>query len=99
VDRAGTFRTLGAAAVLATLGVCAIVTLRGPNGVAALRKKQEEIRILQEQNAELKREIDERRNRNRRLRENPEEEELEIRRRLNLLKKGEKHFVIPAPAK
>jgi cell division protein FtsB len=95
VSRIGAIRRLGLAAALATLGVCAVVTLRGPHGMAALRKKQEEIRALQEKNAELKREIDERRNRNRRLRENPEEQELEIRKRLNLLRKGEKYFVVP----
>lgn len=101
VLRTGRFRRLGLAAAVGALGVCAVATLRGPHGVAALRKKQEEIRTLQEKNAELKREIEERKRRNRRLRENPEEQELEIRKRLNLLKKGEKYFVVPetpAPA-
>lgn len=91
----GRFRRLGIAAGVVGLGLCAAISLLGPHGIAALRKKQDEIRLLQERNAELRREIGERRDRNRRLRENPDEEELEIRRRLNLLKKGEKHFVIP----
>jgi len=95
VSRIGAIRRLWLIAGLATLGVCVIITLRGPHGTAALQRKQGEIRALQEKNAELKREIEERRNRNRRLRENPEEQELEIRKRLNLLKKGEKYFVVP----
>ena len=99
VSRNGTFRRLGVAAGLAMLGVYMLITLRGQHGVGALQKKHEEIRALQEQNAELKREIDERRDRNRRLRENPEEQELEIRKRLNLLRKGEKYFVVPEPRK
>ncbi len=99
VSRNGTFRRLGVAAGLAMLGVYMLITLRGQHGVGALEKKHQEIRALQEQNAELKREIDERRDRNRRLRENPEEQELEIRKRLNLLRKGEKYFVVPEPPK
>ncbi len=99
VSRNGTFRRLGVAAGVAMLGVYMLITLRGQHGVGALQKKHEEIRALQEQNAELKREIDERRDRNRRLRENPEEQELEIRKRLNLLRKGEKYFVVPEPPK
>ena len=95
VSRNGTFRKLGLVACLATLGVYMLITLRGQHGVTAVQKRQEEIRAIQEQNAELKREIQERRDRNRRLRENPEEQELEIRRRLNLLRKGEKYFVVP----
>jgi cell division protein FtsB len=99
VSRSGAFRKLGLVAGLATLGVYVIFALRGPHGLAAVQKKQQEIRAIQEQNAELKREIDERRDRNRRLRENPEEQELEIRRRLNLLRKGERYFVVPEAPK
>ncbi|MBI4873238.1 MAG: septum formation initiator family protein [Acidobacteria bacterium] len=99
VSRNGTFRTLGLLAGLALLGVYTLVTLRGPHGVAALESKREEIRILQERNADLKLEIEERTDRNRRLRESPEEQELEIRERLNLLRKGEKYFVVPETPK
>lgn len=95
MSRGGTFRRLGLFAGLALLGVYMLFILRGQHGIDALRKKHEEIRAIQEQNAELKREIEERKDRNRRLRENPEEQELEVRKRLNLLKKGEKHFVVP----
>jgi len=99
VSRSGTFRRLGLFAGLAVLGVYMLFILRGQHGIDALQKKHEEIRAIQEQNAELKREIEERKDRNRRLRENPEEQELEVRKRLNLLKKGEKHFVVPEKPK
>ncbi len=99
MSRHNTYRKLGLLAGLAVLGVYVLVTLRGRNGILELQKKNEEIRVIQEQNAELKREIEERRDRNHRLRENPEETELEIRRRLNLLRKGEKYFVVPETPK
>jgi cell division protein FtsB len=99
VSRNDTFRRLSVFAGLVVLGAYMLIALRGQHGIGALQKKQEEIRAVQEQNAELKREIEERKARNRRLRENPEEQELEVRRRLNLLKKGEKHFVVPEKPK
>ena len=99
MSRSDTFRRLGVFAGLAVLGVYMLVTLRGQHGIGALQKKHEEIRAVQEQNADLKREIEERKDRNRRLRENPEEQELEVRKHLNLLKKGEKHFVVPEKPK
>ena len=99
MSRSDTFRRLGLFAGLTLLGVYMLFTLRGQHGIGALQKKHEEIRAIQEQNAELKREIEERKDRNRRLRENPEEQDLEVRKRLNLLKKGERHFVVPEKAK
>jgi len=99
VSRLGTIRKIGFAVGLTLLGIYMVAALRGPYGVAALDRKRGEIRALQVQNEELKREIEERRDRNRRLKENPEEQELEIRRRLNLLRKGEKYFVVPEAPK
>jgi cell division protein FtsB len=86
---------LGLLTGLVTLGVFMFFFLRGEYGLGALGKKHQEIRVLQERNAELQREIEELREHNRRLRENPEEQDLEVRKRLNLLKKGEKKFVVP----
>jgi len=59
-----------------------------------MREKQEEIRGLQEQNANLEREIRMKRDRIGKLRENRSEQELEIRRRLKLLKDKETTFII-----
>ncbi|MDP2998128.1 MAG: septum formation initiator family protein [Bryobacterales bacterium] len=99
MSRNDTFRRLGAFAGLAVLGAYMLFTLRGQHGVGAWQNQQKEIRTVQEQNAELRREIVELQDRNRRLRENPEEQDLEVRRRLNLLKKGEKRFVVPEKTK
>ena len=95
MSRNDTFRRLGAFAGLAVLGAYMLFTLRGQHGVGAWQNQQKEIRTVQERIAELKREIVELQDRNRKLRENPEEQDLEVRRRLNLLKKGEKRFVVP----
>jgi cell division protein FtsB len=95
----GIIRKLGLLTGVATLGIYTFFFLRGEYGLGALGKKREEIRAIQTRNAELKREIDERRDRNRRLRENSEEQDLEIRKRLNMLQKGDKNFVVPETPK
>jgi cell division protein FtsB len=69
-------------------------TISGPNGVSAVLEKRREIRDLQEQNANLARENELRRQRIMKLRESRSEQELEIRRRLKLLKQKETTFII-----
>jgi cell division protein FtsB len=76
----------------------ALITLRGPHGVPALIQKQNEIRQLEKQNADLAREIESRRQRIQRLREDESEQELEIRQRLKLVRPGEKVFILQDPA-
>ena len=73
----------------------AFVTLRG--GIPALMQKQGEIRTLEKQNADLAREIEFRRERIQRLREDESEQELEIRQRLKLVRPGEKVFILQEP--
>ena len=73
----------------------AFVTLRG--GIPALIQKQGEIRTLEKQNADLAREIEFRRERIQRLREDESEQELEIRQRLKLVRPGEKVFILQEP--
>jgi cell division protein FtsB len=79
----------------------AVYALRGPNGIPAVLEKREEIRQLEKRNADLAREIEQRRERISRLKESQSEQELEIRRRLKLVKPGEKVFILqdgqPAP--
>ena len=87
----------GFALVLASL--CAVIAFRGPRGIPALLEKRTEIKALQEQNANLTREIELRRERIRRLNEDREEQGLEIRRRLKLQQKGDTTVMLPeAPA-
>jgi cell division protein FtsB len=71
------------------------VGFRVPQGVADLNAKQQAIRQLQRENADLAREVQERRERVRKLRDSRSEQELEIRKRLKLQRQGETAIVVP----
>ena len=86
---------LGYAVAVLVAASYAFVTLRG--GIPALIQKQSEIRTLEKQNADLAREIEFRRERIQRLREDESEQELEIRQRLKLVRPGEKVFILQEP--
>ena len=73
----------------------AYVALQGPQGISALQQKRREIRQMEEENANLAREIQYRRDRIKKLQENPEEQELEVRKNLKLLRPGETSFILP----
>ena len=73
--------------------VYAFYTMRGPHGVAAWTQKRQEIRQLEERNATLSRENQLTREYIERLRKSQPEQELEIRRRLKLVKPNEKVFM------
>jgi len=90
----GPLRTIVCTIGLILAGAFAYWTFRGPNGFQAMREKQEEIHGIQEQNANLEREIRMKRDRISKLRESRSEQELEIRRRLKLLKDKETTFII-----
>jgi cell division protein FtsB len=83
----------------ALIGAYGFVALRGPQGIPALRDKWNEIRKLEEENANLQRENDYRRQRIQKLQENPSEQELEIRKKLKLLRPGETSFILPEQPK
>ena len=71
----------------------AVVTFRGPKGVHALVEKQSQIQEQEKRNAELTRDLDRERERIRRLKDNPSEQDLEIRERLKLVRPGEKVYI------
>lgn len=75
------------------------ITLRGPSGLHALYERRAEIWELEKRDATLAQEIERKRERIRRLSENPDEQELEIRERLKLVKPDEKVYIIGDPAK
>ena len=77
----------------------AFFTLRGPHGISALLERQRQIRVMQQRNAELDREIERKRDHIKRLTDNPAQQELEIRERLKLVKPGEKVYITGDPAK
>jgi cell division protein FtsB len=77
------------------IGAYGVVALRGPQGIPALREKWDEIRQLEEENANLQRQNDYRRERIQKLEASPSEQELEIRKKLKLLRPGETTFILP----
>lgn len=70
-------------------------TLRSPQGLPALREKWTQIRKMEEDNTALQRDNDYRRKRIEKLANNPAEQELEIRKKLKLLRPGETSFILP----
>lgn len=78
----------------AVAGVYGWIALRGPLGIQSLLDKRQEIRSLQEQNTNMAREIERRKDRIRRLSDSPSEQEMEIRKQLKLLKPGETTFIL-----
>jgi cell division protein FtsB len=83
----------------AVVGAYGLVKLRGPEGLPALRAKWDEIRQLEEENANLQRENDYRRDRIKKLETSKSEQELEIRKKLKLLRPGETSFILPEQPK
>jgi cell division protein FtsB len=83
----------------ALVGAYGLSQLRGPQGLPALRGKWNEIRQLEEDNANLQRENDYRRNRIQKLESSASEQELEIRKELKLLRPGETSFILPEQPK
>jgi cell division protein FtsB len=81
--------------VVAVIGVYGYLALRGPQGLPALRGKWREIRTLEEDNANLQRENQYRRDRIKKLEESPSAQELEIRKKLKLNRPGETSFILP----
>ena len=81
------------------IGVYGFVALRGPQGIPALMDKWRDIHSLEEQNATLQRENEYKQERIRKLKESPEEQEMEIRKKLKLLRPGETTFILPEGSK
>lgn len=83
----------------AVVGAYGLAELRGPEGLPALKEKWNEIRQLEEGNANLQRENDYRRERIKKLESSTSEQELEIRKSLKLLRPGETSFILPEQPK
>jgi len=87
------FKRFGIAVALVVGCIYGYIVLRGPQGLPALQDRWREIRSLQQQNAELQRQVQMKREKIDRLRNSQAEQELMIRQRLKLLKKGETTFI------
>lgn len=88
-------RPLAAFAALAGLAAYAAIMLRGPQGLSALTEKHHQISVLEEQNANLQREIDLKKERIERLKKDPNTWELEVRKRLKMQREGDTQFILP----
>lgn len=90
---------LGVAAAAVLFGFYLYMALRGPQGLPHWQSRMREIRQLQLENANLRRDVELLEERVRRLRDSPSDQELVIRERLKLLRPGETTFIIPGPNK
>jgi cell division protein FtsB len=82
-------------AALVAAAVFAALTLGGPQGVSALIQKQKEIQKIEKRNADLARGNEQQKQRIQRLKDDPTEQELEIRERQKLVRPGEKVYIYP----
>ena len=87
-------RPLAALAALAGLAAYATIMLRGPQGLSALEEKHRQIRALEEENANLTRDIEAKRQRIERLKSDPSTQRVEIQKRLGKMAPGATEFKI-----
>ena len=73
-------RPIAALATLAGLAAYATIMLRGPQGLSALAEKRKQIRTLEEENANLARDVEERKKFIERLKHDPSTQELELQK-------------------
>jgi len=93
-------RPVAAFAALVGLAAYATIMLRGPQGLSALDEKRRHIRMLEEENANLTRDIENKKRRIERLEHDPKTQEVEIEKRLGRVHPGSTEFKItsgPAP--
>ena len=82
-------------AAFVVVGLYVLAAVKGPQGFQSLMEKRQEIRMLQEQNAEKQAEVERLRKRIDRLKESSSEQEMEIRKQLKMVKPGETTFILP----
>jgi len=85
---------LGYTAAFLAIMAYAVITLRGPKGIAALMARRQQIEQLEKRNTVLAQENERLREHIQRLADNPAQQELEIRQRLKLVKPGEKVYLL-----
>lgn len=85
-------RPVAILAALVGLAAYATIMLRGPQGLTALAEKRREIRTLEEENANLRRDIEAKKSRIERLKTDPSTQEVEIGKRLGKVHAGVTEF-------
>src|SRR5438477_12585873 len=68
-----------------------------PKGMHAWQDKQRQIQEMEKKNAVLAQEVERKKEHVGRLKNNPSDQELEIRKRLKLLRPDEKSYIVGAP--
>lgn len=86
-------RPVAGLAAIIGLGAYATIMLRGPQGIHAWSEKRHEIRALEEQNADLQRDIEAKKQRIVKLKTDPATQELELEK-LGLVHKDDTQFKI-----
>jgi cell division protein FtsB len=86
-------RPIAALAALIALAAYAAIMLRGPHGISAWSEKRREIQTLEEQNANLQRDIEAKKQRIEKLKNDPATQELELEK-LGLVHKDDTQFKI-----
>jgi cell division protein FtsB len=86
-------RPIAALATLTALAAYAAIMLRGPQGLSALQEKQKQIRTLEEENANLTREIEARKQHILRLDKDRATQILELRK-LGFVGEGDTSFTV-----
>lgn len=84
--------------LLLAAGCALFFALDVPGSVVRYRERQRQIEELRQRNAELARELEARKERLRRLTEDPDEQERYLRREQKRVRPGEKVFVLPPDA-
>ena len=85
-------RPLAALAALVALAAYATIMLRGPQGVHALEEKRHQIRTLEEENADLTRDIQAKKQRIERLKSDRSLQEVVVHDRLGKVHPGDTDF-------
>lgn len=82
------------AAIVLSVTSYAFIALRGPNGIPGYLEKRRLVHEYEETNQQLVREIEQKQQRIQRLKDNPADQEMEIRHKLKLTKPGEKVYIL-----
>jgi cell division protein FtsB len=82
------------ALAFALVAIYAVVTLTGPKGVAALFEKERQIQASEKRNADLEKDIERTKQRIARIGSQTEQERL-VEERLNMVRPGDKVFMLP----
>ncbi len=90
-------RPLAAIAALIGLAAYATIMIRGPQGIRAWQEKRHQIEVLEEENANLQRDINAKKERIEKLKTDPATQELELEK-LGLVHKDDTQFRIAGKA-